>query len=123
MNPFNTTKDQTKSPPLDQREAHDWRTEPWVKEDYPDEIDMLLSYTILLALACDADDPRDPMSEEDGQVFLLMRPDICERVSKTDAVDDVVRHRLAQALAQSMKMVREAWYKKPKTPETLGVQR
>jgi hypothetical protein len=104
-----TTRDQVKSPPLSERDEHDWRKEPWVKENYPDEIDMIMAYNILVALSVMGENDGDPQSEEDMQVFMLLRPDLCERIAKSEVVDEAVRHRTAQALAQSLKMTRSRY--------------
>ena len=79
---------------------HDWTLESWVDEDGPTDLDMHQAFHILTALAAIG---------EDGQVMALLRPDICERIWKSEAADEIVNNRLQQAMAQALRMIRLTW--------------
>lgn len=82
---------------------HDWTTESWVDEHGPTDLDMHQAFHILTALAAIG---------EEGQVAAMLRPDICERIWKSDVAGEIVNNRLQQALAQALRMIRLTWIKK-----------
>ena len=79
---------------------HDWTSESWVDEDGPTDLDMHQAFHIMTALAAIG---------EEAKLVSLLRPDICERIWKSEAADEIVNNRLQQAMAQSLSMIRMQW--------------
>ena len=90
---------------------HDWTSESWVDEDSPTDLDMHQAFHILTALAA---------ISEDEQVMAMLRPDLCERIWKSEVAGEIVNHRLQQAMAQALDMIRFAWIARYGSTEAKG---
>jgi hypothetical protein len=73
---------------------YDWRKEPWVKEVSAAACE--LGMIIAVAMVADGDDEQE---QDDEAVDCLVNPGFVVAILKTPAADEIVRYRVAHAVA------------------------
>jgi len=110
--------------------AYDWRTEPWLDDGGPSDLEMHSAFCIVTAMTAvesigDSafNSGSDLQDEEDARVFMLLRPDKAEQIWRSGIADDVIRARLVSAVAQCLQTLREKWVSKYGSASAPGASR